>query len=293
MPALTPLDASNVQFTLPYLSSAYTLLQLATIDAGSPSTVYDASATAVYYISQDAINAVFRFEADSFDVNDISATDVRFFTDMTQWPSDLLINPVNGMLDQAQSSGSILQVGIPNRMLVKHDFIRYLAFKLFNTAQGVDLFNNEQALVNNMNTLGNRTFQDISATLWTHSTTSSLAVDGVNYILDLSSNMKCTTSNYTTSDNLCRELFLQVVYSNKNRFSTVIFDGNGQAPVPIYAGDSISFLLTVFPAANQNLLTGVAPFGGRTYKIKLLVGAGTNTVTDQTATVAGVTYTKI
>ena len=284
--SLTVTDANKIDFVLDKFSGAYTMATLATMYSGATPTLLDVSATATYYISQTNINNVFKFQSDSWDFNDISASDIRYFIHMDQWPSDLLINPVNAMLDSPGSSNAILQVGIPNRMLVKHDFIRYLALKLFNTASGVDLFNNEVDLVTALNTMGDASFQaDISGTLWKYATTSSRAVDSTEFILDASSNLKCTTDNLTSNENICRELFNQILNNNKNRFSDVVFDGYNQASLPIIAGDSISYKFTVHPATNQNTLTGVPAFGGRSYRIKLIVdnGVGTNTVTDETA----------
>jgi hypothetical protein len=245
----------------------------ATLDAGSTFSIGDVSGTAVYYISQTAIQSVFKFEADSWDINDISNIDVRYFTYMTNWPTDLLINPSNAMLDKNDSNGAILQVGIPNKMLVKHDFLRYLALKLFNTAQGVDLFNNENALIANLDSVGQSAFRDISNSLWEFSTGKLIKADGINSVVDASSNLLCTTNNFVDNSNICRELFQQVLGNNANRFSSIVFDGNGQASVPILSGDSISYKYTINPASNQNNLTGVSPFGGRTYQIKLLVVA--------------------
>ena len=264
---------SSVNFVLNNFSHSYTMSVAGTLDAGASVAIGDVSAVAVYYISQSAIQNVFRFESDSWDINDLSNVDVRYFTYMNQWPANLLINPSNAMLDKNDSNGGILQVGIPTKMLVKHDFLRYLALKLFNTAQGVDLFNNEGALIGNLNTVGGQAFQDISASLWDYSTDKVEKADGNKYVLDASSNCLCTTNNYTENSNICRELFQQVLGNNAARFSTIVFDGNGQAPVPIFAGDSISYKYIIQPAAGQNNLTGVSAFGGRTYQIKLLVVA--------------------
>lgn len=297
MPPLVPIDSSAVQFTLPYLSAAYTMLESATLDTGAAPIILDTSAIAVYYISQEAINNVFRFSADSFDVTDDKTTDVRYFVDMRAWPADLFINPVNAMLDQLKSREPIISVGIPNKMLVKHDFVRYLALELFNTAQGVDLFNNEHVLIKHLNTLGEKSFQDISATLWTHSTSGSAVLDGVNYIFDASAQSNCTTDHFNSNNNLCRELMQQVLKNNRSRFGNIedSKDAYGLSAVPIYAGDSISFSLTVFPAPGQNALTGVEPFGGRSYRIKLVVGAGVNTLPaeEDNGLISGVTYVKV
>jgi hypothetical protein len=66
-------------------------------------------------------------------------------------------------------------------------------------------------------------------------------------------------------------LFQQIVAVQDNRFQTVVLDANNQAPIPFLVGDSISFLYTIYPYANQNAITDVPPFGGRAFKIKLKI----------------------
>lgn len=272
---------SSISFVLNTFSHSYTMSTLGTLDQGDILAVGDVSAIAVYYISQTDINKVFRFESDSWDMTDISSADIRYFTYMTQWPTDLKINPANAMLDKNTAQGAMLQVGIANKMLVKHDFVRYLSKSLFNTAQGADLFNNEQALIGNLNDVGSQSFSDISATLWTYSTGNTSIADNVNTVVDLSSNALCTTNNFIGQNNVARELFQQVLGNSPGRFNTVVQDGNGQAAIPILDGDTISYKFTVSPAPGQNALTGVAAFGPRVYQIKLLVVAdatGLNTL---------------
>lgn len=288
---------SSINFVLDRFSAAYTLSQSATMFEGASLAFTDASATAVFYVSQTDMQNVFKFESDSFDINDLSASDIRYFTYMSNWPAGLVINPVNAMLDKSGSANAITSVGIPNKMLVKHDFIRYLALKLFNTPSGVDLFNNESELIAHLNDMGNASYQnDISGTLWKYATNASTAVDNTNFILDASSNAKCTTDHLTSNDNICRELFNQILYANKSRFSDISLNTLGVRSLPILSGDSISYRFTVFPKAGQNDITGVAAFGGRSYRIKLIVvdnAAGENTTVDSTEpSTANVTYTK-
>ena len=289
---------SSINFVLDRFSAAYTLSQSATMFEGTTLTLADVSATAVFYVSQADMQNVFKFQSDSFDINDISASDIRYFTYMVNWPAGLVINPVNAMLDKSGSANAITQVGIPNKMLVKHDFIRYLALKLFNTPSGVDLFNNESELISHLNSMGSASYQDdISGTLWKYATNSSTAVDNTNFILDASSNDKCTTDNLTSNENICRELFNQILYAKKDRFKDISFNTeDGVCSLPILSGDSISYRFTVFPKAGQNTITGVPAFGGRSYRIKLLVVAdasGENTTVDSNEPgLANVTYTK-
>jgi len=289
-------EPSAINFVLDKFSGEYTMAQGATMFGGAEIQLADVSATAVYFISESDIQSVFKFQSDSWDINDISASDVRYFIDMTAWPETLFFNPVNAMLDKEGASGYITDIGIANKMLVKHDFIRYLALKLFNTPNGVDLFNNEEELITHLNTMGNASFQrDISGTLWKYATTSSEAVNDLTFILDLSSNLKCTTDNLTSNDNICRELFNQLLVNNKMRFNNIALndENNNIASLPITVGDSISYRFTVFPAANQNDLTGVSAFGGRSYAIKLKVVAdatGLNTATEETDLLNGNVY---
>jgi hypothetical protein len=288
---------SSIDFVLDRFSAAYTLSESATMFEGASIALADVSATAVFYVSETDMKNVFKFQSDSFDINDLSASDIRYFTYMSNWPEGLVINPVNAMLDKSGSANAITQVGIPNKMLVKHDFIRYLALKLFNTPSGVDLFNNENELIAHLNDMGNASYQnDISGSLWKYATNASTPIDNTNFILDASSNDRCTTDHLTSNDNICRELFNQILYANKSRFSDISLNTLGVRSLPILSGDSISYRFTVFPKAGQNNITGVAAFGGRSYRIKLLVvgnAAGENTTVDGAElSTANVTYTK-
>ena len=47
--------------------------------------------------------------------------------------------------------------------------------------------------------------------------------------------------------------------------------------MPLVDGDTISFKVTLKAATGQHNLTGVSAIGDRTYKIKLVLGSGTNT----------------
>ena len=287
MPVTTA--TSPITFVLDKFSASYTLDQRATLDAGVTYSFTDASAVAVYYISKTAIKNVFTFNSDSWDFNDVSSQDIHYFINMNNWPAGLEINPVNAMLDKVDLAKAMLQVGIPNKMFVKHDFIRYLAYKLFNTANGVDLFNNERDLIQHLNAMGNASFQrDISGTLNTYASESSTAVIADQFIIDTSSNTKCTTNMFTDNDNICRELFNQILNNNPARFHDISFnikdaegDLTGQASLPFITGDTISYRFTVFPNVGQETLTGVDRFGGRSYEIKLVVDdAGVNTAGD-------------
>jgi uncharacterized protein YjbI with pentapeptide repeats len=272
---------AGMNLYLDYFSSSYRLLATSTLIDGKAETLLDASATAVFYIPESTIQNVFKFRLIG-DLMDFSNVEVRYVVNMHLWPTSFELNPSNAMLDQPDSNGSVYSVGNSKTMLVKHDYIRYLALKLFGNANAVDLFNNESQMVRYMNYIGNLSFQnDISGTLWKYASVTSNPTSA-NYLLDTSNNMKYTTDAFNTNNNICRELMYQLIYYNPDRFANLITDENYLVSIPIFAGDTISFNYTIAPAPNQNNLTGVPPIPARTYRIKWVIdnGTGVNTVPD-------------
>jgi hypothetical protein len=275
----------SIDFILNNLSHSYTMQTLAMVDDPIDGIV-DVSATAVFYISQADIRSVFQVQTDSYDISDMSATDLHFYVFMNRWPATTILNPVNGMMDQPLSWSPIMNTGNKSKMLVKHDFIRYLALKLFNTAQAADLFNNESALITGLNAIGNTAYQqDISAALWKYSTTSSYPTSPYNsggFVADPVTGLKSTTAEITTDDNLCFVIVNKLLQDTPHRFSNIVVDQYGLFPVPLLAGDTISFVTKINPVTGQNNLTGVPAFGGRSYQIKLIIDDGSHSNTTPT-----------
>ena len=87
----------------------------------------------------------------------------------------------------------------------------------------------------------------------------------------MSVNRVGTTDEFTSNQNLSRELFRQVLNQGVSRFNDVTFADitvggatiSHTAPIPFEADDSISYKFTVNPATNQEALTGTTAFGGR------------------------------
>ena len=162
-------------------------------------------------------------------------------------------------------------------MLIKHDFIRYLAEKLFGSHMAADLFSNQSELIDSLSSTGTDIYQnDISGILWKYSATNSNPQLSSTYLFDGSSNFYYTTDLMTTNDNIGRELLQQMLHFNVGRFSNLIPDRNNLISLPILSGDNISFNYTINPAPNQNELTGVPPFPGRIYKIRIIVDDGSH-----------------
>jgi len=271
-----------VNFTLSGLNQSFILGVSGELAAEAPAAL-DISATAVYNIKLSDMRNVFKFQSDSFDVNDLSASDIKYyvFSAAPTWPTDLVLNPANADMSNATPPFSPIFLTssevLANKNKVKHDFVRYLALKLFNTAYGVDLFKNEDALLTDLVSKGATAHSAIKTALDARNTTAS----------DLSNNVDSdgrfyATNALTGNTNFSRELLRQVASVAPGRFSATS-DISGVQSVPLADGDTISFKVSVSAYPAQHTLTGVAgPFDIRVYQIKLVLkgtdGDATNVI---------------
>jgi hypothetical protein len=250
----------------------------------------DISAVATYHIKKSVLRSVFKFYSDSADVDNVDASDTRYYVFMTQWPTDASLNPAHAVL----TSSPMLATGseiLSNKNLVKHDFVRYLAYKLFNTVHGVDLFSNELQLIEDISSKGRTAKNSIMTSLNNISTSTSTGTTIPSAQTD-SSNNRFLLNDSNTNTNICRELIRQIASQAAGRFrygnsndSGVDLSGNHYREVPIETGDSLNFKVSITAAAGQHNLTGQSEFPTRVYKIRLLVSEDTNVVpVDGTAT---------
>jgi hypothetical protein len=225
-----------------------------------------ADADAVYTVDINNMKSVFQFQTNSNDLLDLSSTDLKYYVDTTDWPS---FNASNVMMNHTQSSNAIATGMEPNKMLITHDYLRYLAQSLFRTHHGVDLFNNETALLQNIRSIcgsgSGNTIGDIDSKL------ASVSISGTHNNLnsDASGN-KYLTNSTTSTDNICRMLYKQLVQSEPSRF-TSLSNPNSKQGVPFEVDDIISFKITINPHTNQHELTSVDTISARSYKIKLII----------------------
>lgn len=266
----------SVDFVLSKLNTSVTMDVSGTFEAyTTPTLTYDA--TAIFYVKTSVMKTIFMYGTDDISVNDISSQDLRYYTFMSNWPYDLSLNPANAMMDQSLSENAMSSTDSygttypANQMLVKHDFVRYLAYKLFNTVFGVDLFTNEEALITDIGTICNsdqsgRPFYQILYYLNNVCTTNPYS--NANLTAD-ASGYYYMTNTVSGTDNICRELMLQLFNNAPTRFDSISGNSYPQS-LPFLDGDTINFELTINPAAGQELLTGVSSFGGRTYRIKIV-----------------------
>jgi uncharacterized protein YjbI with pentapeptide repeats/uncharacterized protein YjdB len=254
-----------LNFSLIGLNQAFNLSTLATLDASSVNL--DATdATAIFYVRLSDMLNVFKYQSDAFDVDNLSAQDIKYYVFHRNWPSELRINPSHAMMNQLDSVNMLGSGFSADKSLTKHDFIRHIALALFNTIHGVDLFSNEEDLMENSVYLGETVRHNIDGILSDISTTSSS--EAMAY--DASGN-KYLTNDASGNTNLCRELMRQVAASSPSRFYNNGGDNAGIKTVPFLENDTIQFKLVMQAAIQQNLLTGVSEIPSRSYTIKLIL----------------------
>jgi len=266
----------NIDFTLPGLNQTLSLTELAALDAASIA-LGTSDATAVMYVRVSDMLELFQYQTDSFDINNVNSSDVKYYVFHHKLPNELKLNPSHAMMNKAESIG-MLGVGQgynDNRSLVKHDFIRYVATRLFNTIHGVDLFQNENDLRENVTYMGEivrNSIQDLLSEISTTSANESMPYDA--------SGNKYLTNDASGNTNLGRELMRQIAYSEPSRFYN---NGDNNAMlknVPLKENDTILFKLTIASAEGQNMLTGVTEIPPRTYNIKLVLKNTVSSITN-------------
>jgi len=268
----------NINFSLIGLNQSIDLSTFATLDSSSVNM--DATdATSVFYIKVSDFNNIFKYHTDSFDINDISSSDVKYYVFHRKWPTDLKINPSHAMMDKTESINMLgfEQGYTSDKSLLKHDFIRYIALRLFNTIHGVDLFSNESDLQENTVYLGETVRNNIDVILSGISTTSSS--ESMSY--DASGN-KYLTNDASGNTNLCRELMRQIAAAAPDRFYNNGGNDSLLKNVPLLENDTIKFKLIIRAAVGQNILTGVNEIPSRSYTIKLILKNTVNTNTNTT-----------
>jgi len=252
-----------VDFVLTGLNQVFTLGVSGEIAGAAPPAI-DVSCEAIYNVKLSDMKNVFKFQSDSFDVNNVDASDIKYYVYMNAWPADLSLNPANAhhlsTTPILSNSADVLE----KRNFVKHDFVRFLALRLFNTAHGVDLFSNETQLLSDLVTKG--------ATAAGNIITALKAVDQAS-AANGPENHKYSTNALTGETNFTRELMQQLSYTlaGRARFHGME-NSSGIQSVPLVEDDTISFKVNITAAPSQHLLTDrPAAIETRTYRIKLVL----------------------
>jgi hypothetical protein len=227
-------------------------------------------------ISVDTLKSVFYFQTDDPITYDASYT--KYFVDISGWSSTISsdLNPMN--YEVLSTVNGAYGTNISDN-LGKH-FLRYIAEELFGTYLGVDLFNNEDVV-----------YEDISMNAFDYVYTEVLnklkRVDKVHGVTsDLTDIFEDEVNGWHMRDsdgtyNICRNLVRQIAGSSvaKVRFEDLevrsgFTSEDGIYNVPFIVGDSIYYSVVVTPDPNQHLTTGLSTaISSKKYILKLNVVA--------------------
>jgi hypothetical protein len=140
--------------------------------------------------------------------------------------------------------------------------------RLFNTIHGVDLFSNEDALLEDLVSKGATAHSAIKTSLAAVNTTaaalSANVYDGHYYATN--------TVPAAAATNFSRELMRQIANGAPQRFATIA-NSSGIQSVPLEVDDTINFKVSISAATGQNALTTVGALDTRVYKISLVLKA--------------------
>jgi hypothetical protein len=266
-----------VNFVLESLESSVTLGLLASVYKSSITDI-TSDARAVLYVKQSDAKSIFKYQTDSFDAINDPDSDIKYFLHYDKF-TDLAINPANAMVNAAESANAIALTdkdGVAlaaNKTLLAHDFLRHIAKDLFGTHLGVDIFNNEKELMQNIRSVcsdaaeGNVMFEINESVKKVSTESTDTEIVG----LKGEAGSKYMTNENDTNENLCRVLFGQMMENASSRFAA-IEDSQEEQPLPFEIDDSINFKLTVSPAADQHLLTRSSNnVASRSYEIRLVI----------------------
>jgi hypothetical protein len=265
-----------LSFVLSSLNQTTQCIDGVTLSKFADTLTFDAKA--IFYVNIDDMKNVFGYQVDGTNINNLAEENTKYYVDMEKWPANLTLNPSHAMMFNPLSTGGfdISDTSISNsKKLVKHDYIRYLAQKLFNTTRGVDLMSNEFEIIENL--AGNGSLftgmnaRKILDTLNSISTNAPTSLDGTD-----SNGKKYLTNTTLIPKNIVRSIIEQISAGDPKRFNNLVDSPNNNLirPVPFIVDDQLHFTLKIKAAPNQNDLTKVATIPDRTYLISLILTNG-------------------
>ncbi len=235
--------------------------------SGGLTSAFDASSVAVYQISLDAAKLAFRFQTDASDITNVAADDVKYYVYKNNFPD--ISSAIAG--STVVDASAIASGYDANKMLLKHDYVRYLALRLFNTHHGVDLFNNETELLADICANAVDVSNHIQTIL------NAVDVSGAGTGLSGGANNYYFTGADSSANNLSKLILNHIISADPSRLSSVA--GSELQSMPFIADDTLNFKVTVKAHADQHNLTGVAAIPDRSYRIKLVLKASPSNTT--------------
>ena len=212
----------------------------------------------------------FYFQTDS-DIATTGTDDVKYYVDKSKW------SLAESDLDGATGTIGTADGAFKDGENISESFLRHTANTLFGTHLGVDLFNNETTVKNDLDSK----LLQLSVTI--NSAISAVGIAGSDADLQTGgyNSGKYLDDNVTDTKNISRELVNQLLNNansrerfNATNLATYAHPAGvaGLYSVPLIAGDTISFKVTVNPAADQSTLVPVGPTAtARSFRIKLII----------------------
>lgn len=275
---MADMSSTPLSFILRSLNQETQCIDGVTLTKFTDTLAFDAMA--IFYVNIDDMKNVFGYQLDGTNINNLDSENTKYYVDMEKWPANLTLNPSHAMMFNPLSTGGfdISDTTISNsKKLVKHDYIRYLAQRLFNTTRAVDLMSNEFEIIENLagngslfTGMNSRNILDILKGI---STNASTALDGTDAN---NNNKKYLTNNTSSQTNIVRSIIEQISNGDPKRFSDLVDSSNNHLirPVPFIVDDKLHFTLKIKAAPSQNDLTKVSTIPDRTYLISLILTNG-------------------
>lgn len=224
---------------------------------------------------------MFRFQTDGADVNNQAQNDLKYNFQSPEGEAgyDLATtqNPGNSYMSQGEQLSiatylpGILGKDEVRNNQVKHDWTRYLAFKLFGSIQATDIMNNEEevrdSILSESTTALRAQFTAITNYQTAHGIQVPIVLDGPSETRVLSADKLDEAVELVPADGETpaifgdpnmgpsKQILDQIIANNPLRLNTILNTPYLQ-PVPLIVGDTIAFAMTVSPASAQ--LTGLS-----------------------------------
>lgn len=301
---------TTIEFVVPTFNQSFNMTETGTLLAPQLTSIPAHDAVAVFNIQTSDMQNVFQYQTNDININDVDTQDLKYYVRLTDgnssahgnpvWPLNLTLNPANAMMNDTYSFNGI-DIADTNisasEKLVKHDFLRYLSLKLFNTSKGVDLFANSLGMKENISGLCGNFTGEVYNTIYNLLSAISTTSSSNNVLLHTDSsnnNIRYLANDTPDNSNITRMLMNQIAQYAPARYNAIT-DGLTDfalRPVPFIDGDVLNFTVVFNAAPGQESLTSVSPIPSRTYLIKLVLGSGslTNTQVNDSALVGDCAY---
>jgi hypothetical protein len=232
------------------------------------SYLIDASAHALLNVMTSKLKQSFAIQSDSSDVLNAADSDLKFYLGVDSfWDAGFGINPADA--DVAASGGSLGPIAsgfTSDKNMVCHDFVRFIADKLFNTHHGVDLLDNERELLDDIRKQARDVWTTMASEVNKYGDGTSV---GSGTHLDMKTDASgLKYSQNDLSESIVRKVYVQMINSasGRERFKTGVVSGS-KFSLPFEDNDTIEIKITINPESNQHTLTNVPSLGARSYKI--------------------------